>query len=118
MAYGTLPVLSGVTLRRPSDVSEEPEQVGTTVSLANGSERRYDLGERFVFSLGWRSMTESQVAELRAAAGRGVLPYVHVDGGLYSVLVVDRPKVTPVAGTDPTRFAVTLALREQRPVRR
>lgn len=118
MAYGdTLPILQGVTLPRPNAVDENPEQVGDVVTLANGGLRRYDLGERSVFSLSWSKLTEAELTSLRGAAGRGALSYVHTDGTATVVLVDGRVHATPLPGTSPVRFDAELALREITPRR-
>lgn len=114
--YGTAPVLNGVTLRRPNTITERPEQVGDEVTLANGSLRRYDLGERKVFELRWGKLTEAQLAALNGAAGRGQLAYTHTDGVTYLVLA-DRAQSAPVPGTDPVVFETSITLREQKPRR-
>lgn len=118
MAYGdTLPNLAGVTLPRPNGVDESPEQVGDVITLAAGGLRRYDLGERFVYTLSWSKLTEAEVATVRAAAIRGAAVYVHTDASVTTVLVDGRPKVVPLAGTYPVRFDVELVLRETTPRR-
>lgn len=118
MPYGdALPVLSGTTLPRPNAVGEELEQVGEDVTLANGSRRRYDAGERLTVTLSWGKLDETAVAALRAAAPRTATSYVHVDGRTLVVLP-GRPAVTPIPGTAPVRFEVEIELVEQTPRRR
>ena len=116
MTYGTPPALSGVVLPRPSSVTENPEQFGSTVTLANGGERRYDGGERSVFELTWNRISEGVLAEITAAARPAATSYVHVDGVTYVVLPGPVQR-SAIAGTDPTRFTASLTLREQGPRR-
>jgi hypothetical protein len=116
VAYGdTVPVLNGATLPRPNTVDEAPEQVGDVIELAAGGLRRYDLGERRVWSLAWNRLTEAELASIRAAAARGAVSYTHTDGTSTTVLVDGRPHAVPLPGTSPVRFDVDLVLREQTP---
>lgn len=116
MTYGSPPQLSGIVLPRPTAVTENPEQWGATVTLADGGERRYDGGERLVVELSWAKLTEARLVELQAAARPAVTSYVHTDGVAYVVLTgpVQRQ---PIAATDPVRFSASLTLREQGPRR-
>lgn len=117
MAYGdTFPVLNGTTLRRPSSVSESPEALRRDVTLASGALRAYSSGIRSVFELSWNKLLEGEVAALRAAAALPFVPYTHVDGTT-RVVETSPPSVTPLAGTDPVRFAVSISLRAQEPTR-
>jgi hypothetical protein len=116
MTYGSPPQLSGVVLPRPSSVTENPEQFGSSVTLANGSERRYDGGERSVFELTWNRITEEVLAVIAAAARPTVTSYVHSDGVSYVVLPSSVQR-SPIAATDPVRFSASLTLREQGPRR-
>ena len=113
----TAPVLNGVTLPRPNEAPEQVEQIGNDVTLANGSIRRYDLGERIVIPLSWKKLTESELATIRGAVStRAAVPYLHHDGATY-VVIPGRVDATPVAGTDPVLFDAELELREQTPRR-
>jgi hypothetical protein len=116
MTYGTPPVLSGVVLPRPTAVTDNGEQYGSTVVLANGDERRYDGGSRLVVELTWAKLTEDRLVELLAAARPAVTTYVHVDGVAYVVLTGDVQR-DAIAATDPVRFSASLTLREQAPRR-
>lgn len=116
MAYGSPPVLAGVTLPRPSSVEQAPERFGSEVTLVSGSLRSYNGGIRSVFALSWSKATEATKTALEAAAVAPVAAYVHVDGVAYTVLV-DPPSSSPIPGTDPVKFEVSIALREQTPRR-
>lgn len=112
MTYGSQPQLSGVVLPRPSSVTENPEQYGSTVVLADGGERRYNGGERLVVELTWNKVSEATLAVITDAARPAVTSYVHTDGEPYVVLPSSVQR-SPIAATDPVRFSASLTLREQ-----
>lgn len=117
MAYGdTLPVLNGVTLKRPTSVSETPETLRRGVVLAGGGLRSYSSGIRRVYELAWAKLTEGQVSALRDAARPPFVSYTHVDGTT-RVVETEAPAVTPIAATYPVRFAVSITLKAQEPDR-
>lgn len=117
MAYGdAIPVLNGVTLHRPSSVSEDPEALRREVLLAGGGLRAYSGGVRFAVELSWGKLREEEVAALRLAAAPPFVAYRHVDG-VTRVVETSPPQVEAIAGTSPVRFAVSISLRAQEPAR-
>ena len=116
MAYGSPPVLNGVVLRRPSSIDESPEALRKSVELAGGGLRSYSRGVRPTYSLAWSKLTEGELDALREAARPAFVPYVHVDG-VTSIVETTAPDSSPIPGTDPVRFAVSITLRGQDPVR-
>jgi hypothetical protein len=108
------PVIAGVTVRRPTSLTENPEPVRNSVQLAGGGLRSYSAGVRYVFGLSWAQMTEGELAQLRALTAPPFVPYVHQDGTSHYV-ETSPPQATAIQGTDPVRFAVSLELRDQDP---
>lgn len=116
MSFGVAPVLAGITLPRPNAAGEAPERVGSQITLASGSMRSYTSGVRFSVELVWNRLTEDQLATVRQAAAAPVAAYTHLDGSSY-VVMTEAVSATPLPGTDPVRFEVSLPLVEQTPRR-
>lgn len=108
------PMLNGVLLPRPSSASKTREDAASTTVLAGGAERGFSRGHRFAYDLAWGMMRPEALEALRDAvpARRAAVPYTHTDGTVTMVWVMSGPTETPVAGTSPTRYAVSLSLRE------
>lgn len=112
----TAPILGGVTLPRPNASSRTTEAVEESLTLANGAERIYIRGFRYVYALQWTSMRWDSYADLESAVALryGTLPLVWIDGTATTVRVTPdgRPAQEPKAGTWPPRYAASLTLRE------
>lgn len=112
MTYTARPVLNGTQLPRPSAVNDTFERVGTSVQLANGGIRGYTVGRRRVITLSYSKATEATLNALRAAAAGRFVSYTHQDGDAFAA-EVDEPQTDAIPGTEPTRFAVSIVLRDQ-----
>ncbi len=112
MPYVGPPTLNTITLPLPNSAEPEITQLGEDVTLANGSLRRYDRGERWSIALTWTRLTEAELDLVRTAAPRTAVVWVGQDGITRTVLP-GRPQARPLPATDPTRFDVTLTLVEQ-----
>lgn len=112
MTYTDVPLIAGVAFPRPSSLQEPDELVRNTVELAGGGTRAYAAGTRRVFELGWSKLTEDQVVQLRGATAAPFVAYRHVNGLTY-IVETGPVSATAIAGTDPTRFQVSITLRAQ-----
>ncbi len=112
MPYAGNPILNTITLPVPNSAEEEVTQLGEDVTLANGSVRRYDRGERWSIALTWSRLSEAERDLIRTAALRTAVVWVGQDGITRTVLP-GRPQARPLPATEPTRFDVTLTLVEQ-----
>lgn len=116
MTYSGSPVIAGITLPKPNGASDTDAPVRSGVTLAAGGTRAFNNGVRRSFELSWSRMTEGDLATLRAAVRSAYVPYTHLDGLTYVVETGD-VKADAIAGTDPTRFAVSTTLTQQTPTR-
>lgn len=114
MSYDGIPAVAGTELPRPNGVTESPEAVRMGVQLANGSLRAYSAGVRSVFELSWNRLPEATLATLRSLLAPPYVAYRHLDGKTY-VVETEPPSAAAIAGTSPTRFSVSVTLREQSP---
>lgn len=108
------PVLNGVTLPRPNSSPRSREDVVEIVTLANGGEKRYLRGFRYVYRLEWIRVSDAGRAAIEdAAASLGTITYSDPLGVVSTVVVEPGSlEVEPLAGYDPIRYAVRLGLRE------
>lgn len=116
MAYTSVPVISGITLPRPSRTQVSNEAVRRGVALANGSSRAYNSGTRKVFELAWGKLDEATYNLLTAACAAPFTSYRHLDGATY-VVETGTVQADAIAGTDPVRFSASVQLTEQTPTR-
>lgn len=107
------PVLAGKTLPAPSRYVRSREDLQTLVTLANGVERAYVRGFRYVYALTWDAMRGADVDLLRAATATfGEVSFRTLDGDTVTVRVDDAPPETARPGTNPVRYAASVTLRE------
>jgi hypothetical protein len=97
------PLIGGVEFPRPSSADEQVEPARAIITLANGSTRAYDKGIRSVLSVSWSRMRLEALDALRSVMAAPFVDYVHTDGKEYRV------------GTAPTRYSVSITVREQDP---